>query len=122
MLRYYYSRTSEIRTVPSEQCPDLRIIMSGLGRCPDLRNPDLGGSTVIVKDKKHLDQRNGKKRTFESDWNNQHRINIEIIQKLRSKNIQKMISKDINYLGSMQLCCIECSFNFELSFFFPLFA
>ena len=22
--------------------------MSGLGRCPDLRNPDLGGSTVIT--------------------------------------------------------------------------
>ena len=22
--------------------------MSGLGRCPDLRNPDLGGSTVLV--------------------------------------------------------------------------
>ena len=21
--------------------------MSGLGRCPDLRNPDLGGSTVL---------------------------------------------------------------------------
>ena len=23
--------------------------MSGLGRCPDLRNPDLGGSTVRYK-------------------------------------------------------------------------
>ena len=24
--------------------------MSGLGRCPDLRNPDLGGSTVPVSE------------------------------------------------------------------------